>query len=346
MWGARHAQDFHIVGSDASGVVVRVGSAVRNWKPGDRVTVHCNYVDDQDPSAHNDSMLAANQRIWGFETNYGGLADLSIVKANQLMPKPAHLSWEESAVNALCASTSYRMLVGDHAGRMKQGDNVFIWGATGGIGAYATQLVINGGGTPIGVVSSESRVKLLNAMGCDAVIDRRAEGYQFWSDEHTQDESEWRRLGKKVRSLVGEDPDIVFEHPGRSTMGASVFITKRGGKIVTCAATSGYMLEYDNRHLWMKLKSIISSHFANYQEAWEMNRLIDKGAIQPVMSEVYALDQVGDAALKVHHNEGEGKIGVLCLAPEAGQGITDAAKREAIGEDRITLYQRHARGEL
>ncbi|HPU40410.1 MAG TPA: alcohol dehydrogenase catalytic domain-containing protein, partial [Microthrixaceae bacterium] len=183
IWGARHAQDFHIVGSDASGVVLRTGSAVRNWKPGDRIVAHCNHVDDQDPSAHNDSMLAANQRIWGFETNYGGLADLSVVKANQLMPKPAHLTWEESAVNGLCASTSYRMLVGDHAGRMKQGDNVFIWGATGGIGAYATQLVLNGGGTPIGVVSSESRVKLLNAMGCDAVIDRRAEGYKFWSDE-------------------------------------------------------------------------------------------------------------------------------------------------------------------
>jgi crotonyl-CoA reductase len=346
IWGKRHAQDFHVVGSDASGVVLQVGSAVRNWKPGDRITAHCNYVDDQDPSAHNDSMLAANQRIWGFETNYGGLADLAIVKANQLMPKPAHLTWEEAAVNALCASTSYRMLVGDHAGRMKQGDNVFIWGATGGIGAYATQLVLNGGGTPIGVVSSPERVKLLNAMGCDAVIDRQAEGYKFWSDEHTQDEREWRRLGKKVRELVGEDPDIVFEHPGRSTMGASVFITKRGGKIVTCAATSGYMIEYDNRHLWMKLKSIISSHFANYQEAWEMNRLIDKGAIQPVMSEVFALDQVGEAALKVHHNKAEGKIGVLCLAPEAGLGITDPAKREAIGEDKITLYQRHARGEL
>ena len=98
--------------------------------------------------------------------------------------------------------------------------------------------------------------------------------------------------------------------------------------------------------MWMKLKSIISSHFANYQEAWEMNRLIDKGAIQPVMSEVYPLDQVGEAALKVHHNKAEGKIGVLCLARGAGQGITDQAKREAIGEDRITLYQRHARGEL
>jgi crotonyl-CoA reductase len=346
VWGARHAQDFHVVGSDASGVVVRVGSAVRNWKPGDRVVVHCNHVDDQDPTAHEDSMLAANQRIWGFETNYGGLADLSVVKANQLMPKPEHLSWEEAAVNGLCASTSYRMLVGKHSARMKQGDNVFIWGATGGIGAYATQLVLNGGGIPVGVCSSEDRVKLLHAMGCEHVIDRKAEGYQFWSDEHTQDEREWRRLGKKVRELIGEDPDIVFEHPGRQTMGASVFITKRGGKVVTCAATSGYMIEYDNRHLWMKLKSIISSHFANYQEAWEMNRLIDMGAIQPVMSAVFDLDHTGEAALKMHHNEGEGKFGVLCLAPEKGLGITNREKRERIGEDRITLFERHARGEL
>ena len=342
VWGKRHALDYHVVGSDASGVVVKVGSAVRNWKPGDRVTVHCNHVDDQDHSAHNDSMQAANQRIWGFETNFGGLADLSIVKANQLMPKPTHLSWEESAVNALCASTSYRMLVGDNAARMKQGDNVFIWGATGGIGAYATQLVLNGGGTPVGVVSSPERAELLNAMGCEFVVDRKAEGYRFWSDEHTQDEREWRRLGKQVRGMLGDDPDIVFEHPGRSTMGASVFITKRGGKIVTCAATSGYMIEYDNRHLWMKLKSIISSHFANYQEAWEMNRLIDQGAIVPVMSDVYDLTHVGDAALKVHRNEAEGKLGVLCLSPEEGMGITDQAKREVVGEDRINLFRRMA----
>ena len=115
-WGARHALPYHVVGSDASGVVLRSGSAVRNWKPGDRVTVHCNYVDDQDPSAHDDSMLAANQRIWGFETNFGGLADLAVVKANQLMPKPAHLTWEEAAVNALCNSTTYRMLVSPQRG--------------------------------------------------------------------------------------------------------------------------------------------------------------------------------------------------------------------------------------
>ena len=341
-WGARHALDHHVVGSDGSGVVLQVGSAVRNFKPGDHVTMHCNYLDDQDPSAHNDSMMAANQRIWGFETNFGGLADLTVVKANQLMPKPAHLTWEEAAVNALCGSTSYRMLVSDNASAMKQGDNVLIWGATGGLGGYAVQLVLNGGGTPIGVVSSPEKADLLRKMGCEAVIDRRAEDYQFWSDANTQDELEWRRFGKRIRELVGEDPDIVFEHPGRQTMGASVFVAKRGGTIVTCAATSGYMIEYDNRHLWMKLKKIVSSHFANYAEAWEMNRLIDKGAIMPIMSHVYSLDDVGLAAYKVHKNQHEGKLAVLCLSPEEGLGVTDPEKRERIGEERLTLFHRHA----
>ena len=285
-WGKRHALPYHVVGSDASGVVVRVGSAVRNWKPGDRVTVHCNYVDDQDPSAHNDSMLATNQLIWGFETNFGGLADLAVVKANQLMPKPSHLTWEEAAVNALCSSTSYRMLVSANGAQMKQGDNVLIWGATGGIGGYAVQYVLNGGGTPVGVVSSPERAALLNRMGCEAVIDRRAENYQFWSDENTQDESEWRRFGKKIREVNnGEDVDIVFEHPGRSTMGASVFAVKRGGTIVTCAATSGYMVEFDNRHFWMRLKKLIGSHFANYAESYAANKLLDQGRIQPLLTQ-------------------------------------------------------------
>ena len=66
-------------------------------------------------------MLAANERIWGFETNFGGLADLAVVKANQLMPKPTHLSWEEAAINALCNSTAYRMLVSRNGAEMKPG---------------------------------------------------------------------------------------------------------------------------------------------------------------------------------------------------------------------------------
>ncbi|HEX9259002.1 MAG TPA: crotonyl-CoA carboxylase/reductase [Acidimicrobiales bacterium] len=340
-WARRHARDYQVVGSDASGVVLQVGSAVRNWKPGDRVVVHCNYVDDQDPGAHDDSMLAPNQRIWGFETNFGGLADLAVVKANQLMPKPAHLTWEEAAVNGLCNSTSYRMIVSPNGAQMKQGDVVLVWGATGGIGGYAVQYVLNGGGTPVGVVSSEEKAKLLHELGCDAVVNRKIKAYRFWKDESTQDESEWRRLGKDIRELVGEDPDIVFEHPGRQTMGASVFVTKRGGTIVSCAATSGYMVEFDNRHFWMRLKRLVGSHFANYRESWEANRLIAKGRIQPLLSAVHVLEDTGEAALKIHRNEHEGKIGILCLAPGEGLGVDDPEFRAKVGEDKITLFRRH-----
>jgi crotonyl-CoA reductase len=339
-WGKRHDLPYHVVGSDAAGVVVRVGSAVRNWHPGDKVVVHCNYVDAQDPDAHDDAMLASNQRIWGFETNFGGLADLTLVRANQLMEKPAHLSWEEAAANALCNSTSYRMLVSRNGAQMKQGDVVLVWGASGGLGGYAVQYVLNGGGIPVGVVSSSSKVKLLEALGCEAVIDRSAADYRFWSDPHTQNEAEWRRLGKDIRALVGEDPDIVFEHPGRQTMGASVFVAKRGGTIVTCAATSGYMIEYDNRHLWMKLKTIKSSHFANYKEAFEANKLVARGRIQPILSVVYPLSEVGEAAAQVQFNMHEGKIGVRCLAPRDGLGIDDPAFRERVGEDKITVFRR------
>ncbi len=341
VWGARHALGYHVVGSDASGVVLRTGSLVRNWKPGDRVTIHCNYVDDQDPTAHDDSMLALNQRIWGFETNFGGLADVTAVKANQLMPKPAHLTWEEAAVNALCNSTAYRMLVSRNGAPVAQGDRVLVWGATGGLGSFAVQYVLNAGGIPVGVVSSPEKVELLRALGVDAAIDRSAAGYRFWKDEHTQDESEWRRLRTDIRALVGDDPEIVFEHPGRQTMGASVFVCKRAGTIVTCAATSGYMIEYDNRHLWMRLKTIKGSHFANYREAWDANRQVCEGKILPPLSAVFGLADVGEATSQVQRNLHEGKIGVLCLAPHEGLGIEDHELRERVGEDRITLFRRY-----
>jgi crotonyl-CoA reductase len=342
-WGRRHALDYHVIGSDAAGVIVRAGSAVRNWHVGDEVTVHCNYVDDQDPSSHDDSMRSGTQRIWGFETNFGGLADIAVVKANQLMPKATHLTWEESAVNALCNSTAYRMLVSRNGAPVTQGDKVLIWGASGGIGSFAVQHVINSGGTPIGVVSSPNKVDTLRELGCEYVINRQEKDYRFWKDERTQDEAEWRRLGKDIRALVGDDPDIVFEHPGRSTMGASVFVTKRAGTIVTCAATSGYMIEYDNRHLWMKLKTIKGSHFANYREAWSANQTILDGKVVPPLSVVFPMESVGEATYQVHHNQHEGKIAILCAAQTEGLGITNPELRQRIGERRFSIFRRHDR---
>jgi len=341
IWGQRHALNYHVVGSDAAGVVLRTGSLVRNWKVGDEVTVHCNHVDDQDPSSHDDSMLASNQRIWGFETNFGGLADIAVVKANQIMPKPTHLTWEEAAVNALCNSTAYRMLVSRNGAPVTQGDKVLVWGASGGLGSFAVQHVLNSGGVPVGVVSSDSKAEMLRELGCEHVINRQEKNYRFWKDEHTQDESEWRRLGKDIRALVGDDPDIVFEHPGRSTMGASVFVTKRAGTIVTCAATSGYMVEYDNRHLWMKLKTIKGSHFSNYRESWDANQTIIDGKVVPPLSAVFTLEETGEAAYEVQQNRHEGKIGVLCVAPREGLGITNPELRALVGEDRLSIFRRH-----
>jgi crotonyl-CoA reductase len=316
----RHDLPYHVVGSDLAGVVLRTGPGVNRWKPGDEVVAHCLSVELEDPAGHDDTMLDPQQRIWGFETNFGGLAELALVKSNQLLPKPAHLSWEEAAAPGL---------VSRNGADMKQGDVVLIWGASGGLGSYATQMALNGGAIPVCVVSSPEKAAIVRSMGAELVIDRSAEGYRFWKDEETQDPKEWQRFGKRIRELTGgDDVDIVFEHPGRETFGASVYVAKKGGTIVTCASTSGYLHQYDNRYLWMNLKRIVGSHFANYKEAWEANRLIDRGLIHPTLSKVYPMDQVGQAACDVHHNRHQGKVGVLTLAPEEGLGVKDAEKRE------------------
>jgi crotonyl-CoA reductase len=320
----RHDLPYHVVGSDLAGVVIKAGAGVHMWKPGDEVVAHCLSVELESPDGHNDTMLDPEQRIWGFETNFGGLAEIALVKSNQLMPKPAHLTWEEAASPGLVNSTAYRQLVSRNGAGMKQGDNVLIWGASGGLGGYATQFALNGGATPVCVVSSDDKAEICRKMGAELVINRREEDFRFWKDETTQDQKEWRRFGKRIRELTGgEDVDIVFEHPGRETFGASVYAARKGGTIVTCASTSGFMHEYDNRYLWMNLKRIIGSHFANYREAWEANRLIAKGQIHPTLSKSYRLEDVGQAAYDVHKNLHQGKVGVLCLAPEEGLGVRD-----------------------
>jgi len=324
----RHDLPYHIVGSDLAGVVLRTGVGVHAWKPGDEVVAHCLSVELEGPDGHNDTMMDPEQRIWGFETNFGGLAEIALVKSNQLMPKAAHLTWEEAASPGLVNSTAYRQLVSRNGAAMKQGDNVLIWGASGGLGGFATQYALNGGAVPICVVSSEEKAEICHRMGAELIINRSEKRYQFWKDEQTADPKEWRRFGSDIRDLTGgEDVDIVFEHPGRETFGASVYAARKGGTIVTCASTTGYLHEYDNRYLWMNLKRIIGSHFANYRESWEANRLIAKGMIHPTLSRTYPLTEVGQAALDVHHNLHQGKVGVLCLAPEEGLGVRDAEKR-------------------
>jgi crotonyl-CoA reductase len=335
--GARHNLPYHILGSDAAGVVVRTGVGVKNWKVGDRVVVSPAYVDEEDHASYDDGMMTETQLAWGFETNFGALGEFCIAKANQLIRKPAHLTWEEAGSNTLCAATAYRMLVGKHGAQMKQGDVVLVWGGTGGLGSFATQLVLNGGGIPVAVVSSAEKAAIVRAQGCAHVINRNELGL---GEDGFRNRKAGRILGEAIRALVGEDPQIVFEYLGAETFGASVYVAKRGGKIVTCGSSTGYQHQYDNRFLWMRLKSIVGSHGFNYHEAVETNRLFGLGMIHPTLSKVYPLDQAGEATRAVQTNQHVGKVGVLCAATQEGQGVDDPALRERIGEEKFSLYRR------
>jgi crotonyl-CoA reductase len=252
------------------------------------------------------------------------------------MAKPAHLSWEEAACSSLCAVTAYRMLVSHRGVQFKQGDIVLIWGATGGLGSYAVQLVRNGGGIAVGVVGSEQKAGLLEELGCDLVLRR---------DELDLDDLSGielgKRVGKEIRRHLGEDPHIAFDHVGEKTFGASVFVVRAGGSVVTCGSSTGYQHEFDNRHLWMRVKRIIGSHGANSQEAWEANRLIAQGRIVPTLSKVFALDDAAEAAREVQLNRHVGKVGVLCLAEREGLGIEDPEMRAEVGEERLRLFREY-----
>ena len=323
----RHDLPYHVVGSDLSGVVLRDRPRrAPSGSPAPRSSRTASRSSSRTPDGHNDTMLDPQQRIWGFETNFGGLADIALVKANQLMPKPAHLTWEEAASPGLVNCTAYRQLVTKNGGDMKQGDNVLIWGASGGLGGFATQYALNGGATPVCVVSNEEKADDRAAPWApswSSTAPRRATGSGRTSTPRTP------RSGSASAPRSASSPAARTSTSSSSTPAArpsapSVYVTRKGGTITTCASTSGYMHEYDNRYLWMNLKRIISSHFANYRESWEANRLIAKGKIHPTLSRTYPLDEVGQAALDVHHNAHQGKVGVLCLAPEEGLGVRDA----------------------
>lgn len=341
----RHDLDHHVVGSDGAGVVVRVGAGVRHWRIGDHVVASPAYLDDQEPATQADGMLGAEQRAWGYETNFGGLAHYAVVRATQLLPKPPHLTWEEAASITLCAGTAYRMVVSDRGARIKQGDVVLVWGATGGVGSFAVQLVLAGGGIPIGVVGSEAKAELLRGMGCEVVINRAEIG--LGADPTADGGIEaGKRLGRIIRREVGEDPHVVVDHVGKATFGTSVFVVRRGGVVVTCGSSTGYQHQYDNRYLWMNLKRVVGSHIANLQEQSECNRLFNLGKIVPVLSSVFDLADIGEATRLVQRNEHIGKVGVLCLAPESGLGVTAPALRARIGEERLSPFRMAATPEL
>jgi crotonyl-CoA carboxylase/reductase len=310
--------DFHIAGSDASGIVERVGPGVTRWKPGDEVVIHCNMSCGECPECNGlDPMACTQQKIWAYESNWGSFAEYCKVQAQQLLPKPDRLTWEEAASYGLTYFTAYRMLI-DRA-EMGPGDNVLIWGAGGGLGSFAVQLCALVGANAIAVVSSDDKIQLCRELGATAIIDRR-EFALTDPDTGERNFDEVKRFGKAVREAAGADCDIVFEHVGAATFSTSVFICKPFGKVVICGATSGFQLDFDVRYLWMRQKSIIGSHFANAYECERANRLIAEGKIEPVLSKVFPFSECPAPHQMMKENAHVGKMVVLVGAEREGEG--------------------------
>jgi crotonyl-CoA carboxylase/reductase len=321
-----HPEDHHIGGSDASGIVWKVGEGVTRWKPGDEVVVHCNQASYEDVEVHGlDPLAAPSQQIWGYETTWGSFAQFCKVQAQQLLPKPKHLAWEEAAAYGLTYFTAYRMLI-DQV-ELQSGHRVLVWGAAGGLGVFALQLCRLAGADAVGVVSSAQKGELCRSLGACEYIDRNEyAGMMRRGDETPEEEKarfkESRRFGKAVEAALGGPPDIVFEHVGKATFPTSVLVVKPFGKVVICGATSGYNLDFDVRYLWMRQKQIIGSHFANAWQATKANELIESGKIRPVLWKTMGFEGVAEAHQLLRDNKHLGKIAILVGAESEGLGRT------------------------
>ena len=210
---------------------------------------------------------------------------------------------------------------------LQAGDKVLVWGAAGGLGVFAVQLCKITGAECVGVVSSPEKGKLVEQLGATGWIDRNEFKGMMRTGEETPDEEKerfkvQRAFSKRVKEILGDAPNIVFEHVGQATFPTSVFTVKPFGKVVICAGTTGFNLDFDVRYLWMKQKQIIGSHFAN---AWECNKateLIENGLIRPVLWKTLGFDGVAEAHQLMRDNQHLGKIAILVGAEREGLGKT------------------------
>ncbi|MFD8104507.1 crotonyl-CoA carboxylase/reductase [Nocardia fluminea] len=297
-------EDFHIGGSEGSGIVWAVGEGTRSVQVGDHVLMVGARWDEtaQDIRFGRDPMMSDSQKTWGYELNFGSFAQFALVAEFQCLPKPASLSWEESACFLLTAATAYRQLTRWTPNRVVPGSVVLVWGGAGGLGSMACQLVEMHGGRAVAVVSGPDKADYCRSNGAVGVIDRSE--FRHWGrqpDPGTVEAAQWatevRRFGRAIWDVLGErrSPDIVFEHPGADTLPTSIYVCETGGMVVLCGATSGFIGTLDLRVLWMRQKRLQGSHFANLSDCRAVTELAGMGKLNPRLGRVYSFDEVGRA---------------------------------------------------
>ncbi len=306
----KHLQDYFIPGSDACGQIVKIGNK-KNFKEGDELIVHCAVISDEDLNL-KDPMLSKSQSVWGYETNFGSFAEYSIVKISQLIKKPKNIDVISAGSYMLTLGTAYRMIVSENGGQLKKGETCLIWGASGGLGVFAIQLVKYIGGIPICIVSSNDKANYCKQFGAENIICLdELENKDFFTNEGEFNNKLWLEMTLKIKKLIGSDKvDMVFEHIGKNTMALNFYLLRRGGRVVTCAATSGYLAKIDIRYIWMEMKKLIGSHFCNHEEAYNASELINQGYIKHVPSEILEFKNIPKGLDMISQRKSFGKISI------------------------------------
>jgi NADPH:quinone reductase-like Zn-dependent oxidoreductase len=284
----------HILGNDVAGVVREVGELVTWVKPGDEVMlqpgVSCGHCIECLAGRDN---MCDEYDIIGYRRD-GGYAELLAVPGVNVIPKPKNLSWPEAAALPLVTLTAWHMLVTQ--ARVQPGEDVLIHAAGSGVGSLGIQIAKLRGARVIATASSEEKLAKARELGADETVN------------YTRDD--WP---KEVRKLTGgRGVDVVFEHTGAATWPGSLVSLRKGGRLVTCGATSGYDARTDLRQVFYRHLTILGSMMGSKAELLAAMKFIESGQIRAVVDRTLPLAE----AQKAHElMEDRAQFGKLVLVP-------------------------------
>jgi NADPH:quinone reductase-like Zn-dependent oxidoreductase len=280
----------HIPGCDASGVVSEVGAGVTALKAGDRVLMNpslscgaCEFCQRGDVS------MCTSYQLVGEHTN-GTCCGEIVLPAGNAIPFPETMTFEDAASVPLVFVTAWRMLI--TRGRLRAGEDVLIHGASAGVGIACIQIAKVAGARVLAVASTDEKLELCRGLGADVLI-------------HGEKEDVVRR----VRELTARrGVDVVVDYVGKATWLKSLQSLSRGGRLVTCGATTGYNPEEDLRHVFYRQLEIIGSTMGSKNELLAPLKLIFEGRMRPVVSAVYDLKDTAEAHRAMEARKSLGKI--------------------------------------
>ncbi len=282
-----------IMGSDAAGIVETVGSEAASnfsFSKGDEVLTtpirscgHCEFC------MQGKDNLCRDFHIPG-ESIQGVQAEYIMVPAAYVLPKPKNLSWPEAAALPLAAMTAYHMLM--PKAHLKSGEWILIYGASSGIGSMAIQIAKALGAKVITTAGNEEKIQAAEQLGADYVLNYRTQS-----------------IGKTVREITGgQGVDVVFEHTGAQTWKDSLRALNKGGRLVTCGATTGPIVKIDLRAIFIKHQQIIGSTMGTRQDMVGILELVKADKLKPVVDKVFPFTEIKNAHQYLEDGRQFGKI--------------------------------------